>query len=60
MAEPEDKLTPDAVQSPVSDNDGVDVSLIRWMLSLTPQERLEVLKQNVSSIQRLLDAKNRM
>ena len=33
--------------------EGVDLTLIRWMLSLTPEERLEVLRANVSSILRL-------
>jgi hypothetical protein len=33
--------------------DGVDLTLIRWMLSLTPAERLKVLQQNVRSILRL-------
>lgn len=33
--------------------DGVDLTLIRWMLSLTPGERLEILQQTVSSIQDL-------
>ena len=36
--------------------DGVDLTLIRWMLSLTPAERLAVLQANVRSIQRLRDA----
>lgn len=35
--------------------DGVDVTLIRWMLSLTPTERLQMLQQNVQSLLRLLD-----
>jgi len=30
--------------------DGVDLTMIRWMLSLTPAERLEVLESAVSSI----------
>jgi hypothetical protein len=30
--------------------DGVDLTLIRWMLSLTPAERLEVLQQYVNSV----------
>lgn len=59
MAEPEAKPSAEAVPEEPSDHDGVDVTLIRWMLSLTPHERLEVLKQNVSSIQRLLDAQSR-
>jgi hypothetical protein len=33
--------------------DGVDVSMIRWMLSLSPRERLLVLQSNVRSIARL-------
>ncbi len=36
--------------------DGVDLTLIRWMLSLTPVERLEVLQANVRSILILRDA----
>jgi hypothetical protein len=30
--------------------DGVDLTLIRWMLSLTPAERLEFLEQHVNAI----------
>ena len=30
--------------------DGVDLTMIRWMLSLTPAERLEVLQAAVNSI----------
>ncbi|HEY3743250.1 MAG TPA: hypothetical protein VGL53_25565 [Bryobacteraceae bacterium] len=30
--------------------DGVDLTLIRWMLSLTPAERLRVLEERVNSI----------
>ena len=33
--------------------DGVDLTLIRWMLSLTPAERLQVLQRTVRSILRL-------
>jgi hypothetical protein len=36
---------------------GVDLSLIRWMLSLTPAERLQVLQQSVQSLLRLRDGK---
>ncbi len=46
-------------QAPQSDRgcaeDGVDVTLIRWMLSLTPTERLQVLQQHIQSIRELLD-----
>jgi hypothetical protein len=30
--------------------DGVDLTLIRWMLSLTPAERIEFLEQRVNDI----------
>ncbi len=30
--------------------DGVDVTMIRWMLSMTPLERLETLQRHVRSI----------
>jgi hypothetical protein len=30
--------------------DGVDLTMIRWMLSLSPAERLEVLQATVNSI----------
>ncbi len=33
--------------------DGVDLTLIRWMLSQTPRERLETLQATVWSIMRL-------
>lgn len=36
--------------------DGVDLTLIRWMLSLTPEERLEVLRQHSQTIAILRDA----
>ena len=38
---------------PTHSDDGVDLTLIRWMLSMTPAERLQTLQQNVQSIQRL-------
>jgi hypothetical protein len=34
-------------------NDGVDVSLIRWFLGLSPRERLRVLQNTVNAISRL-------
>ena len=39
--------------------DGVDLTLIRWMLSLTPTERLQVLQQNVRSLARLCNEATR-
>jgi hypothetical protein len=34
-------------------DDGVDVTLIRWMLSLSPEERLAVLQGFVDSVAEL-------
>lgn len=39
----------------MTSDDGVDVTLIRWMLSLTPTERLHVLQQSARSLMRLRD-----
>jgi hypothetical protein len=33
--------------------DGVDLTLIRWMLTLTPEERLRTLENNIWSLLRL-------
>jgi len=32
-------------------DDGVDVTLVRWMLSLSPAERLQVLQETVDAIE---------
>lgn len=40
--------------------DGVDVTLIRWMLSLSPAERLRVLQENVRAILRLRRENNQL
>lgn len=34
-------------------DDGVDVTLIRWTPSLTPQERIDVLQANADALARL-------
>jgi len=39
--------------SPREADDGVDVTLIRWMLSLSPEERLAVLQGFVDSVAEL-------
>ncbi|MHB1424161.1 MAG: hypothetical protein ACYC3I_13375 [Gemmataceae bacterium] len=41
---------------PSHSDDGVDLTLIRWMLSLTPLQRLEVLQQHNQALARLRDA----
>jgi hypothetical protein len=38
---------------PLYDEAGVDLTLIRWMLSMTPQERLQVLEDTLWSIQEM-------
>ena len=35
---------------PEYSEDGVDLSLNRWMLSLTPRERLQVLQDHIDAI----------
>ena len=39
--------------------EGVDISLIRWMLSLTPMERLETLQDFVDGALALRDGRVR-
>ena len=39
---------PEAQESPY-DSSGVDVTLIRWMLDMTPAERLQVLQSFVDA-----------
>jgi hypothetical protein len=38
------------VPQPEFSEDGVDLTLIRWMLSLSPAERLQVLQRHVNAI----------
>jgi hypothetical protein len=33
--------------------EGIDLTLIRWMLSLTPAERLQVLQRFVNSVEEI-------
>lgn len=40
---------PDAT-GPTHSEDGVDLTLIRWMLSLTPAERLRALQSFVNAV----------
>lgn len=47
---PEDRA-PEPRPGPArADDRGVDVTLLRWMLSLTPMERLDVLQKHVRDI----------
>ena len=51
---PMDNDLPPASNPPDAyDEDGVDLTLIQWMLSLTPAERLDVLQEAARSIQNL-------
>jgi hypothetical protein len=50
--------TSDFEDSRVDYEDGVDLSLIRWMLTLTPAERLDVLQSSVDSILRMRDGRS--
>jgi hypothetical protein len=47
-------MPPDAERDPAPipdySPDGVDLTLIRWMLSLTPAERLEFVQNHVNGI----------
>ena len=54
VREPE---TPDAEKA--FSQDGVDLTLIRWMLSLSPAERLQVLASNIRSLEPLRGAARR-
>ncbi len=49
---------PDAglLDRPTHSEDGVDLTLIRWFLSLTPVERLKVLQRHNQALARLRDA----
>ncbi len=37
-------------------DDGVDITLIRWMLSLSPAERLATLQQFITSVETIRGA----
>jgi len=36
--------------APECGEDGVDVTLVRWMLSLTPAERLQFLEERIDDV----------
>ena len=58
MAEPRenDVLEPlDGAPYDAAEDDGVDLTLIRWWLSMTPAERLATLQANANALQRLRD-----
>ena len=55
--EPDDRInslpTPATGSEPSHSPDGVDLTLIRWMLSLTPAERLRVVEANARALSSL-------
>lgn len=52
--DPEDRASDQSPsESPDYNTDGVDLTLIRWMLSFTPLQRLENLQHVVGSLQRI-------
>jgi hypothetical protein len=40
---------------PTHSEDGVDLTLIRWFISLTPEERLTILQENVRNTALMLE-----
>lgn len=50
-AKPE--AVPPSMNRPTHSEDGVDLTLIRWFLTLTPAERLDVLQQTIDSIMKM-------
>jgi hypothetical protein len=50
-----EEKTPESQNEQTYSEDGVDLTMIRWMLSLTPTERLQTLQQAVQSLVRLRD-----
>lgn len=52
----EPERSEEAAPTADEDSSGVDVTLIRWMLSLTPAERLDVLQRHVDAV---LEMRNR-
>jgi tripartite-type tricarboxylate transporter receptor subunit TctC len=60
LAPSEEETTAEAPALPTYNEDGVDLTLIRWMLSLTPQERLQVLQRTMEGIERLRNAQSRL
>lgn len=46
-----------AMQNSAYDDEGVDITLIRWMLGLSPRERLKVLDDYARSMAGLVDGR---
>jgi hypothetical protein len=55
MSDKNSNLLPSVEEGAIRSEDGVDLTLIRWMLSLTPAQRLDVLQEHVRTILRMRD-----
>lgn len=55
-ATPPDRPGTQDAGRPAHSGDGVDLTLIRWMLSLSPLERLQTLQNTIDSLRTLRDA----
>lgn len=51
--EPEHQKQKESEMLPEYNSDGVDLSLIRWSLSLVPAERLAFLEERIADIMRI-------
>ena len=49
----------DPAPLPDYSEDGVDLTLIRWMLSLTPEERLAFLEERIQDIETIRELNGR-
>ena len=52
--------TPPELEQQIPGDDEVDVTLIRWMLSLSPLERLRTAQRYANAAQRLRNAPRRV
>ena len=60
MSEPSSPPSPSTTLRADQKGDGeVDLTLIRWMLTLTPAQRLQVLQQQINTLTRLKHARRR-
>lgn len=53
-------MTPAKQPLPEYSEDGVDLTLIRWMLSLSPAERLQVLQKQINRILAIRELNDRV
>lgn len=53
-------MTPAQQPLPEYSEDGVDLTLIDWMLSLTPAERLQVLQKQINRVLAIRELNDRV